>query len=665
MGYGRDPQHTALGSVKAMSFDTIRWSTPVDTAPAYSGNELLIHYGCPVITAGNTVIVTVKTGDTFHVEGHRGDTGALLWTFNTDYTVPPHGWYPSCGCTLTPTGTLIVPGSGGTIWMLTNLDSTKKPSVGQRCFYGIGEYRNNKATYDANVQIATPITSDLNGNVYFGYTVTAAVPNGLTSGVALERSNGNGAHATATAALPGTDAQKPQLNCAPAISIDGKTLYIGINNGWGFGVGYLVGLDTATLKTKYSIRLKDPESGNDAYLADDGTASPAVGPDGDVFYGVLENGFPSNHARGWMLHCDGALTTVKTPGAFGWDDTAAIFPASFIPSFKGTSKYLILTKYNNYVEGGGDGYNKVAVLAPNDTEIESVSGITTMKEVDVLLGQTPDPSKGGYREWCVNTVAIDPISKIAIANSEDGTVYRWDLVHNTVLQKMPLTAGIGEAYTSTIEGPDGTVYAISNAMLYAVGTKYTAKGVAAYASSKPGDVVSLSATFTRTIDAAPVVGATITYTTSGSAIGTAVTDAHGVATLAYTVPQNAAIGTSKYTASLTGNGLYVDVSSSNNLAISQHSVKISGSGVSGKVGQTVSLSATITRDDATKLGGATLTFAIDGTSVGSATTDTNGVATLSYTIPSSLTTGKHTLTATFAGDTADKSNSLTTSITVK
>jgi hypothetical protein len=32
-----------------------------------------------------------------------------------------------------------------------------------------------------------------------------------------------------------------------------------------------------------------------------------------------------------------------------------------------------------------------------------------------------------------------------------------------------LTSGIGEAYTPTVVGPDGTVYAINNATLFAVG----------------------------------------------------------------------------------------------------------------------------------------------------------------------------------------------------
>ena len=36
-------------------------------------------------------------------------------------------------------------------------------------------------------------------------------------------------------------------------------------------------------------------------------------------------------------------------------------------------------------------------------------------------------------------------------------------------ESITLTAGIGEAYTPTILGPDGTVYAINDAKLFAVG----------------------------------------------------------------------------------------------------------------------------------------------------------------------------------------------------
>jgi hypothetical protein len=198
-----------------------------------------------------------------------------------------------------------------------------------------------------------------------------------------------------------------------------------------------------------------------------------VGPDGDVYFGVLESGFGSNHLRGWMLHFDGALSQVKTPGAFGWDDTASVVPSSAVPSYTGTSQYLVLTKYNNYAGAGGDGLNKVAILDPHNTMIDPVTGATVMKEVITVLGATLDSEypnvSGAVREWCINTAAVDVAGKCAIINSEDGKVYRWDFVTNTLSQAMVLTSGIGEAYTPTIIGVDGTIYAISNAILFAVG----------------------------------------------------------------------------------------------------------------------------------------------------------------------------------------------------
>ena len=54
-------------------------------------------------------------------------------------------------------------------------------------------------------------------------------------------------------------------------------------------------------------------------------------------------------------------------------------------------------------------------------------------------------------------------------NSEDGVIYRWDFTTNTFTQSMRLTAGRGEAYTPTLIGADGTVYAINDATLFAVG----------------------------------------------------------------------------------------------------------------------------------------------------------------------------------------------------
>ena len=56
-----------------------------------------------------------------------------------------------------------------------------------------------------------------------------------------------------------------------------------------------------------------------------------------------------------------------------------------------------------------------------------------------------------------------------IANAEDGYTYRWDLTTNTFSEMLNLNQPIGEAYTPTLIGPDGTIYAINDATLYAIG----------------------------------------------------------------------------------------------------------------------------------------------------------------------------------------------------
>jgi hypothetical protein len=73
------------------------------------------------------------------------------------------------------------------------------------------------------------------------------------------------------------------------------------------------------------------------------------------------------------------------------------------------------------------------------------------------------------REWCINSAAVDPSTKSVLANNEDGNLYRWDLTSNTLSETNVLTSGIGEAYTPTIVGVDGLVYAINNATLYVLG----------------------------------------------------------------------------------------------------------------------------------------------------------------------------------------------------
>jgi len=245
-------------------------------------------------------------------------------------------------------------------------------------------------------------------------------------------------------------------------------------NSFDFGFGYLLALDSQTLTTIRAVRLIDPATGFDAEIPDESSASPTVGPDGDVYFGVLEANFPAHNDRGWLLHFNSDLSQQKITGSFGWDDTPSIVPASAVPSYKGTSTYLLMSKYNNYADRGGDGVNKIAILDPNATESDPIiPAVSVMNEVLTIKGVTPDPAfptfPGAVREWCINTAAVDPISKSVLANSEDGKLYRWDLTTNSFSQVITLSAGIGEAYTPTVIGTDGTAFAINDAVLFAIG----------------------------------------------------------------------------------------------------------------------------------------------------------------------------------------------------
>jgi outer membrane protein assembly factor BamB len=471
--HAHDAQHTGVSPVASQKLAKIHWQVPVDLAPPEG--EILIHYGSPLVTAKNTVIVPVKTGATsFRVQAHDGTTGNKLWTLNTAYQPPFAGFMPGLGPTLSHHH-LFVPDTAGGILVRANPDKAKG-NITHLYFYGLENYVAHPQVYQQAVKISTPLTADAEGNLYFGFTVIGITPIGLRSGLARISRDGTGNWVTAQS-ISGDDpfVSKISTSCAPALSPDGSIVYVATGT-FDFGFGYLVALDSRTLQVINRVRLTDPASGLDATMTDETSASPTIGPDGDVYYGVLENPFPLHNNRGWLLHFNSDLSEQKTPGSFGWDDTASIVDASLVASYRGTSKYLLMTKYNNYANvSTGDGHNRIAILDPHATESDPVFPATNvMREVITTLGVTSDPENlqffpGAVREWCINTAAVDPFTKSVIVNSEDGKLYRWDLTTNQLSEVIKLSGGIGEAYTPTIIGADGTVYAINDAVLDAIG----------------------------------------------------------------------------------------------------------------------------------------------------------------------------------------------------
>jgi hypothetical protein len=461
--------------VRPQPLSRIRWKAKVDLAPDVEDGTLPIHYGSPMITSRNTVLVptrvSAKAG--FRVVAYSGASGVRRWSLNTDYRLPALSlgdFTPPLPAVLTRGRTLAVAGAGGTVLMRGHADRASG-AVRRLVFYGLAQWKAHRSAYAKAVKITTPLTAAPDGSVYFGFTVTGATPAHLSSGIARIDRRGHATWTTAAAVSGNRTVTGVAMNCAPALSPNGRIVYIALTSPTR---GVLVGLDATTLKPRFRTAvLKDPVTGRPAQISTSSTASPTIGPDGDVYYGVEENPFVSHDLRGWLLHFNATLTRTKTPGSFGWDNTVSVLPARAVPGYHGTSPYLLVSKYNNYagVPPHGDGRNKVAVIDPRSTQRDPYANVAVMKAVQTILSPVHEPGEpaAARYEWCINTAAVDTADDSVMVNSEAGTLYRWDLARNTLAEKIHLNSPRPEAYTPTIIGPDGTVYAINNATLYAIG----------------------------------------------------------------------------------------------------------------------------------------------------------------------------------------------------
>jgi hypothetical protein len=535
--FGGNAQHTGISAVASQSVDAIHWQATIDTTFASTNG----HYGAPLITDANTVIFPEKTSTSppnFHVIAKNGVTGATVWDATTDWTPAVYSWYPPYQPVLaTATNRVYFAGKGGTVYYRDNPDSPTGNIV-HLAFFGLNVYQANQSTYDSRVFIDSPLTADSQGNIFFGFRVTGTNPANLVSGIARIAANGTGTWVSASVASgndPSIDWIAP--NSAMVLSNNEATLYVAVRDSQDSSHARLVGLNSTTLATQYNSGiLKDPRNGGtaNASVISQSTSSPMVAPDGRVFFGVMAN----NGSRGFMLQFSGDLTTEYTPGGFGWDNTASIVPTSMVPQYTGTSPYLIFTKYNNYYMGGGadgaNGTNMVAVLDPNDTEVEfhpSSNGLLVMKRVLFKLGPTPDPSfpAPAVYEWCINDAAVDPATQSVLVNSEDGHFYRWYLPTNTLTQTLQLTSGASEPYTMTVIGTDGSMYGMEDGILFSVGRTPSLS-----ISDVTIPYAATSATFTVTLDYPRTTAITVNYATAnGTALaGTNYTATSGMLTFA-------------------------------------------------------------------------------------------------------------------------------------
>ena len=269
--------------------------------------------------------------------------------------------------------------------------------------------------------------------------------------------------------------QRPGVNAAPAVAPDG-TIYVVSRSHLNPAYSYLVAL-TSDLTLKWAASLRDrlhdgcdivlPPSGTlggcragaltgvdpatnappAGRILDESTASPAIAPDGSIYFGALTR---YNYDRGHLFHFDSAGGFLGTYD-FGWDMTPAIF------EHDGT--WSVIMKDNHYPVGSYCGL-------PGFCGQGDAKYFLTSLTPDLRTEWTYQPD-GEPLEWCVNMVAVDRAGTV-FANSEDGNVYAVD-ASGKQLGHIFLRLAIGAAYTPIAIGENGVVYAQNAGALFAVG----------------------------------------------------------------------------------------------------------------------------------------------------------------------------------------------------
>src|SRR5262245_20924086 len=250
--FSGNAQHTSIYEPAAQVLNAVLWSTSVDLNQSFRN----AHYGSPVVTASNVILVPVKTAtDGFRVDAFDAPTGIPLYPpLTTDYVLPAHNWYPTYNPALAThvdnTGQRITrlyyPGSGGTLFFIDQPDRASHGAPIRRAFYGLDAFQANPGGFAATVFVNTPITADRQGNVFFGFRVQGTAPAPLStaqSGFARITPDGAATYVLAGAAADDPNIARDSHNSAPALSRDESVLYVLAKSATLANYGYLLALD--------------------------------------------------------------------------------------------------------------------------------------------------------------------------------------------------------------------------------------------------------------------------------------------------------------------------------------------------------------------------------------------------------------------------------------
>jgi hypothetical protein len=155
---------------------------------------------------------------------------------------------------------------------------------------------------------------------------------------------------------------------------------------------------------------------------------------------------------------------------------------------------------------------------------------------------------------------------------------------------------------------------------------------------------------TRTFDDQPVAGLTVTLSYHGKKVGTCVSDSNG--NVGFNIGTQYHTGTFTYQANFKGDSLNQPCSATVTVTVTAAGTTTTVSNAAGAIGTRVLLKAKVIEQVGfTGLAGVPVSFSLNGSTIGTATTVKGGTATLSYSIAAGTPLGANQLTAQFAGNT--------------
>jgi len=321
-------------------------------------------------------------------------------------------------------------------------------------------------------------------------------------------------------------------------------------------------------------------------------------------------------------------------------DSAGTHTGVVVANFAGNSTF-------NASKGTGD-----LTVSKADTTLGTVSGTAVFGGTATLTATltSSETNKGVAGEMVSFTLDGKSVGSIATNSSGVAT-----LTGVATTDSAGTHTNVVVASFAGDSNYNAATNATGNLVVTQAGTTTTAvSGTASF-----GGTATLTATLTSTATTAGVAGETISFMLDGTAVGTMMTNSSGVATL-MGVTTSDPVGTHNnvVVANFAGDANYTSSNGMGNLVVSAANVtfsSVAGSATGGMATLTATLTSAVTGNAIT---GVLVDFSLDGTSVGSMTTDSNGVATL-MNVPTSDPTGSHpnAVSVSFAGNTDFNSGS--------